>query len=62
MWTHFALASALLALPGVAFAEVKSASPTHFILESKAVVATSAADAYAMLGRIGADQGYVRGP
>lgn len=38
---------------GTAFAEVKSVSPTYFEVESKAIVAASPADAYAMLGRPG---------
>ena len=38
---------------GTASAEVKSVSPNHFEVESKAIVAASPAEAYAMLGRIG---------
>ena len=45
-----ALASAL-ATP--ALAEVKSATPVGFEVESKAVVAVTPAEAYAMLGRVG---------
>ena len=46
----FALAAAF---PGAAQAEVKSATPVGFEVESKAIVAATPAETYAMLGRIG---------
>jgi hypothetical protein len=45
------VAVAVLSVP--AHAEVKSASPSHFEVESKAIVAATPAAAYAMLGRVG---------
>ena len=43
----------LFALPGVANADVKSASPAGFEIESKAMVSMPPTEAYAKLGRIG---------
>jgi len=44
---------AMIAAPTPAFADVKTATPAGFELESRVVVRASPAEAYAMLGRIG---------
>lgn len=55
MKNHLSCLAALAAtmLTSAAAAEVKSVSPGHFEVESKAVVAAPPAETYEMLGRIG---------
>jgi len=53
LMTRFPLLLAMLFLTSPAAAEIKSASSTHFEVESKTVVPADPTASYAMLGRIG---------
>lgn len=51
---HWLILAAASVGASPALAEVKSASPSHLEVESKAIVPATPAQAYAMLGRVGA--------